>query len=67
MRLVTIIESVTAGLKWPPEMWPTAVTMRPIARPLASAWPSTSAPSSAEPAPKKISANVPTNSDTSLR
>ena len=39
MRPVTSIESVTAGLKCPPEMCPTAVTMIPIASPFASAWP----------------------------
>ena len=67
MRPVTSIESVTAGLKWPPEMCPTAVTISPIASPFASACPTRSAPCSAEPAPKKISANVPTNSAASLR
>jgi hypothetical protein len=29
--------SVTAGLKWPPEMWPTAETITAIARPCANA------------------------------
>ncbi len=67
MRPVVSIESVTAGLKCPPEMCPTAVTMSPIARPFASAWPTRLAAASAEPAPKKISAKVPTNSAASLR
>ncbi len=36
IRLVTQKPMVTAGFKWPPEMWPTAVTMMAMARPLAS-------------------------------
>src|ERR1700687_533751 len=69
-RLVTQKPMVTAGLKCPPEMCPSAETMIPIARPWASAMPRRPRPPAPckywsvqiEPAPKKISANVPRNS-----
>ena len=37
IRPVTTNPSVTAGLRWPPEMYPTAETMTANARPVASA------------------------------
>ena len=56
-----------AGLKWPPEIWPTAVTMTAIARPVASA--TSSVPASAcgpmdmiVPAPANTSAKAPRSS-----
>src|SRR6266403_517488 len=69
-RLVTQKPMVTAGLKCPPEMCPRAETMIAIARPWASAMPRRPRPLAPckywsvqmEPAPKKISANVPRNS-----
>src|SRR5712691_6155306 len=75
-RLVTQKPMVTAGFKWPPEMCPMAVTIKPMARPCARAMPSrprTPCPvlcrnwsAQMEPAPKKIRANVPMNSATSF-
>src|SRR3954451_10513391 len=64
--------SVIAGLKCPPEMWPTAETMTAIARPCARAMPTSvgswmPAADMIEPAPTKISVNVPTNSATPRR
>jgi hypothetical protein len=58
---------VIAGLKWPPEMWPTAETMTAITSPFASATPTTpgsplGAAAITAPAPTKMSANAPTNS-----
>ena len=66
IRLVTRKPSVTAGLKCPPEMWPTAEAITPIARPCASAIAVRLVPCVAmiEPAPTKMSVNVPTNSAT---
>src|SRR6266581_2526335 len=69
-RLVTQKPMVTAGLKCPPEMCPRAETMMAMARPWASAMPRRPRPPAPckywsvqiEPAPKKISANVPRNS-----
>ena len=59
--------NVIAGLKWPPEMWPTAVTMTPNVRPVASA--TSNVPASAcgprdmiVPAPTNTRANAPTSS-----
>src|SRR4051794_40324648 len=60
--------NVTAGLKWAPEMWPTAETMTPIARPCASATPTsvrlpgTPTTDAIAPQPTKTSVKVPTNS-----
>ena len=48
---------VIAGLKWPPEMWPSEVTMIPMARPYASAMPSNPDASLAVAAEKLIGAN----------
>src|SRR5712691_95511 len=78
MRRVTRKPSVIAGLKWPPEMCPTADTITAIAKPFASATPVSVKPprdgsccgsgenatttAMIEPAPAKTSANVPTNS-----
>ena len=61
---VTRKPNVTAGLKWPPEMCPTAEAITPIASPCASAITVRFPPCVAmiEPAPTKISVNVPTNS-----
>src|ERR1700675_2283216 len=69
-RLVTQKPMVTAGLKCPPEMCPSAETMMAMARPWARAMPRRPRPPAPckswsvqiEPAPKKISANVPRNS-----
>src|ERR671937_1914794 len=71
MRPVTRKPKVTAGLKWPPEMWPTAETMTAIARPCAKAIP-TIAPvafpsAMIDPAPAKMSVNAPTNSAAARR
>src|SRR5256884_5873321 len=73
-RLVTQKPMVTAGLKCPPEMCPRAETMMAMARPWASAMPRRPRPPAPckywsvqiEPAPKKISANVPMNSPISF-
>src|SRR6059036_2793398 len=60
--------AVTTGLRWPPERWPVAETMVPMARPWASATPTrpTRPPLSwsamIDPAPMKMSVNVPTAS-----
>jgi hypothetical protein len=71
---------VIAGLKWPPERWPSAETITAMARPWANAtatkpspviWsppPCANAAANSlpnvmiDPAPMKISVNVPTNS-----
>src|SRR5580692_10392678 len=65
---------VIAGLKWPPEMWPSAQTMMAMVKPKARAIPRS--PSAfdacgyqsthAAPAPKKTRANVPRNSAVSF-
>src|SRR5919106_872564 len=67
MRRVTRKPKVTAGLKWPPEMWPRAEAITPIASPCASATPTRSAPTAIEPMPAKTSANAPTNSAAARR
>ena len=69
MRRVTRKAKVIAGLKWPPEMCPTAETMIAIARPCARATPTRRLlwMKTIEPMPTKISANVPTNSATPRR
>jgi hypothetical protein len=65
---VTHAATVTAGLKWPPETWPTADTMVAMARPWARATATRDPPSMLpwvtmiEPAPMKIRVNVPTTS-----
>ena len=63
---VTHAPTVTAGLRWPPEMWPMAETMMPRARPVATATGSVPAPVSAAivaaPAPMNTKTNVPMNS-----
>src|SRR5271154_4632773 len=72
--LVTQKPMVMAGLKWPPEMWPSAQTMMAMARPLASAMPRSPSAFDAwgyqstqdAPAPKKTRANVPMNSAVSF-
>ena len=43
--------NVIAGLKWPPEMWPTADTMTAIAKPCASAMPTSPSPVAVSAAP----------------
>ena len=43
--------SVIAGLKWPPEMWPTADTITAIARPCANAIPTSASPDAVSEAP----------------
>src|SRR5919108_3697218 len=75
--LATQAATLTAGLKWPPETWPTAVTMVPMASPWARATVTSPAPgvipviwfpaATMDPAPMKIRAKVPTNSASSLR
>ena len=67
MRRVTRKPSVTAGLKNPPEMNPTAETMTPITRPFASARSVAVRAYAAPPQAMKISAKVPTNSATPRR
>src|SRR5438094_5409761 len=68
MRRVTTKPSVTAGLKWPPEMCPTADAITAMARPLASAT-ATASPLVLMnvPAAQKTSAKAPTNSATARR
>src|SRR5947208_2652585 len=65
---VTQAPMVTAGLKWPPDRWPTEETITAIASPDANAiatrllfcvW-------MTAPAPKKINVKVPTNSASSF-
>ena len=59
---------MTAGLKWPPEMWPTADAMIAIARPWASATPRMPLDANMiDPIPTKISVNVPISSATPRR
>ena len=67
MRRVTRKPRVTAGLKKPPEMKPTATTMTPMASPLASARSVGVRAYAAPPQAMKRSAKVPTNSATPLR
>ena len=62
MRRVIRKPSVTAGLKWPPEMKPSAETNTAITSPCASATSVSVRANAIEPAPTKMSANVPTNS-----
>src|SRR5580704_17366460 len=65
---------VMAGLKWPPEMWPSAQTMMAMVRPYARAMPRRPRAfeawgyqsTQAAPAAKKIRANVPRNSAVSF-
>ena len=56
-----------AGLKTPPEMCPSAVTINAIARPCANATPTIPEPTITAPTPMKMSAKVPMNSAMSLR
>ena len=61
-----------AGLKWPPEMYPSAQTITPIASPLAIATPirvvSWATPAAAAaPAPTNVSVNAPIDSATARR
>src|SRR5262245_3713382 len=68
MRRVIRKPRVTAGLKCPPEMCPSAVTMIARMRPCAMATPSRSPPAvMIDPAPTKMSANAPMNSAIDLR
>ena len=62
MRRVTTKPKVTAGLKCPPEMWPTAETMTAITSPCARPTSVSVRAADSEPTPMKISAKVPTNS-----
>ena len=62
MRRVSTKPNVIAGLKWPPEMKPNAETKTAITRPCASATSVRVRAKATEPAPTKISANVPMNS-----
>src|SRR5690349_2896203 len=62
--------SVTAGLKWPPEIGPTAKAIAITERPTANATaisPADGAENSAAPQTPVTSANVPTNSAPSSR
>src|ERR1043166_3039934 len=62
--------SVTAGLKWPPEIGPTANAIAITERPTANATaisPADGAENSAAPQTPVTSANVPTNSAPSSR
>ena len=62
--------SVTAGLKWPPEMWPTANAIARTDRPTAKATatsPAEGAENSAAPHTAVTSVNVPMNSAPSSR
>ena len=52
----------TAGLKWAPEMWPSAYTMTAMTRPKASATDVGGSPFAIAPQPKKTRAKVPRNS-----
>src|SRR5947209_17708594 len=72
MRRVIKKPTVIAGLKWPPEMCPSAETITAMASPCAIAMPISEGSWMAlavtiEPAPMKISVNVPTNSATPRR
>ncbi len=65
---------VTAGLKWPPEMWPTAYAIVKTVKPKARATPTNPIPrwgnpaaSTAAPQPPNTSQNVPKNSATTRR
>ncbi len=65
--------TVTAGLKWPPEMWPTAYAIVSTVRPNASDTPTNPIPSpgkaaasTALPQPPNTSHAVPRNSAPSL-
>lgn len=62
IRFVTRKPSVTDGLKCPPEMKPTADIITAITRPFASAMSVSVRANATQPAPTKMSANVPTNS-----
>src|SRR3989442_8218654 len=64
IRFVRRNAKVIAGLKWPPEIWPSAVTISAMASPWASATPTRSAPRAIAPTPTKISVKAPTNSAT---
>src|SRR5437764_5910550 len=68
MRGVTTKPSVTAGLKWPPEICPTADAITAMARPLARAT-ATASPLVLMnvPAAQKTSVKAPTNSATARR
>ena len=76
-RRVTQKPIVIAGLRWPPEMWPMAVTITPNGEAVGERrWPSRPMLASPEarrywsaqmePAPMKTRANVPTNSASSF-
>src|SRR5438876_1475516 len=72
MRRVIRKPNVIAGLKWPPEMCPSAETMIAIVTPWATATPIRdgswiAAAVTIEPAPMNVSANAPTNSATARR
>jgi hypothetical protein len=68
MRRVIPKPNVTAGLKCPPEMCPTADAMTAITRPCANAIPTSCPPEKrTEPTPMNTSANVPTNSANARR
>ncbi len=67
IRRVIRNPKVTAGLKWPPEMCPTAEAITAITSPCANATPTSPAPTAIAPTPMKIRANVPTNSATRRR
>ena len=63
MRRVATNPSVTAGLKWPPEMCASAVTITAIASPCATATPiSPPEPTMIAPPATKTSVKVPMNS-----
>ena len=59
---MTTKPSVTAGLKWPPEMNPTADTITAITSPWARAMSVSVRAKPIDPAPMKTRAKVPMNS-----
>src|SRR6266540_1617330 len=62
MRRVIKNPNVTAGLKCPPEMCPTAEAMTAITNPCANATPTRPEPVMIAPAPTNVSAKAPTSS-----
>ena len=73
IRPLAAAPRVTAGLKWPPEMWPTAYAITTTVSPKARATPSQPTPTSelvvartAVPQPPKTRTKVPRNSAVSF-